>query len=128
MVRVRFHLGAGEHYRQWQIRHADGRVEYHDPDKVSLILMGCRLRNRRGTAQQIHDGEDKSPCAWVEASDFATTVPILDFAGSILEGRQVEYNPRVAPHWRDEAGRDIDGRRYAAVVSSGRRLAAGADA
>lgn len=127
MVRVRFHLGRGEHYRQWQVRHDDGRVEYLDPYKVSLILTGCRLRNRRGTAQAIHAGENKSPCAWVEADDCYPTVPITRF-WSGLDGRQIAFDPRVAPHWRDERGEDIDGRRYAAVVSSGRRLAAGMDA
>lgn len=127
MIRVRFHLGAGEHYRQWQIRHADGRVEYHDPDAVSLVMFDARLRNRRGTAERIHDGGNKSVCAWVEASDVMVTVPVTRF-WSGLDGRQIAFDPRVTPHWRDESGTDIDGRRYRAVVSSGRRLAACADA
>lgn len=126
MVRVRFHLGAGEHHRQWQVRHADGRVEYHDPDAVSLVMLGCRLRNQRGTAQRIHDGDNKSVCAWVEADDVVVTVPVTRFWPG-LDGRQIAFDPRVAPHWRDEAGADIDGRQFEAVVSSGRRLAVGAD-
>ena len=125
MVRVRFHLGQGEHYRHWQVRHHDGRVEYHDPDKVSLVMLDCRLRNRRGTAQAIHAGENKSPCAWVEADDCIVQVPVRFWSG--LDGRQIAYNPRVAPHWRDEAGQDIDGRRYASVITSGRTMAAGMD-
>ena len=126
MVRVRFHLGAGEHYRQWQIRHDDGRVEYHHPDAVTMVMLRCRLRNRRGTAQKIYDGEHKEPCAWVEAEDVMVTRATTFWSG--LDGRQIAYDPRVAPHWRDEAGQDIDGRRYGMVVSSGRRMAAGADA
>lgn len=126
MVRVRFHLGAGEHYRQWQVRHDDGRVEYHDPDAVTLVMWGCRLRNRRGMAQRIHAGANKSVCAWVEADAVDVSKPVRFWSG--LDGRQIAFDPRVAPHWRDERGRDIDNRRFAAVVSSGRRLAAGADA
>ena len=125
MTRVRFHLGQGEHYRHWQVIRHDGTVEYHDPDKVSLVLLDCRLRNWRGTAQRIHDGENKSPCAWVCCDDAIATIPVTFWPG--LDGRQIAYNPRVAPHWRDEAGGDIDGRRYGSVVTSGRRLAVGVD-
>jgi hypothetical protein len=125
-VRVRFHLGAGEHYQHWQIRHPDGRVEYHHPDQVSLVMMGCRLRNQRHAAARIHAGSNKSVCAWVEAEDCYPVTPITRF-WSGLDGRQIAYDPQVAPHWRDEAGQDIDGREFAAIVTSGRRLAAGAD-
>jgi hypothetical protein len=121
MVRVRFHLGRGKHYRQWQIRHADGRVEYHDPDAVSLCMHGCRLRNQRGTARRIHGGDDKKVCAWVEADSVQVGRHITVGPG----WRQITFNPRVAPHWRDERGGDIDGWQFAAVVSRGRNLVAG---
>jgi hypothetical protein len=124
MVRVRFHLGKGEHYQHWQVRWPDGRREYHKPDEVSLIMFGCRLRNHRRTAQRIHAGEHKKVCAWVEAEQVHVCEPIARFWPG-LDGRGIAFNPRVAPHWADEAGRDIDGSRYEAVLSSGRRLAVG---
>lgn len=123
MVRVRFHLGAGENYGKWQIRHADGRVEYHSPDTTYLRMYGCRLRNRRGTAQAIHAGENKSPCAWVEAE----RVSVQTSDGSWPYGRsavEVQYNPKVAPHWRDLHGRNIDGERFATILTSRRALLA----
>lgn len=127
MVRVRFHLGAGEHHRQWQIRHDDGRVEYHDPDAVTLVMLGCRLRNQRRTSQRIFEGDNKSVCAWVEAQDVVVTAPVTRFWPG-LDGRGIAFDPRIAPHWRDESGADIDGCRYEAVVTSGRRMAVGASA
>ena len=126
MVKLRFHLGAGEHFRQWQVRHDDGRVEYHDPASVVIRLDGCRLHNQRGTAERIHDGENKRPCAWVEAESITVCNPTGVYHPR-LSSRWVGFNPRTAPHWTDAHGGDLDGAEFATVVTDGRDLLAWAN-
>lgn len=122
MIRVRFHLGRGKHYQHWQIRHPDGRVEYADPGKVCLYLGGCRLRNHRSTAKRIHAGADKKVCAWVDAR-YASILPIhAGESAARLPGESLAFNPRVAPHWTDSEGRDIDGMEYDSIATIGRSL------
>lgn len=116
-VRVRFHLGAGEHYQHWQIRLADGRVEYIDPDHADIVMFGCRLRNQRHAAARIHAGENKAVCAWVECESVSVFPPQYGQPGD-----WVGFNPRVAPHWRDASGADLDGQRFASITSQGRHL------
>jgi hypothetical protein len=112
--RVRFHLGAGEHCGHWQIRTGE-RVEYVDPCEASLELRGCRLVNRPGLAKRIHDGANKTPCAWIEC-DSVLTRPCETQAGE-----PVQFNPRVAPHWLYR-GRRADGMEFAVLKTSGRNV------
>jgi hypothetical protein len=118
MYRVRFHLGAGEHFMHWQVRHPDGRVTYHDPNGESLLLYGCRLRNQRKTAEKIKAGANKTVCAWVEADAVSLHPGVPAAVGGVV----VEFNPRVAPYWRDSLGHDIDGHRYRCIATSGRHM------
>lgn len=119
MVRVRFHLAAGKHHCHWQVRHDDGRVEYFDPAATGLRMVGCRLTNQRGTAQRIYDGDHKSPCAWVEAQRVYQHTPN---AWDKPFGEWVGFNPRVAPHWRNDEGDNLDGREFAVITTEGRSL------
>lgn len=121
MVRLRFHLGAGPNCGKWQLRSDDGSVRYFDPATTNLRLIGCRLRNQKHSAQQIHDGANKHPCAWVEAQWVYTFTPTGD---DMPCGEWVGFNPRVAPHWRDASGSDIDGREYSEITTDGRELVA----
>jgi hypothetical protein len=125
--KVRFHLGKGPHFRQWQVKSPDGTVTYHDPDTTSLVMWDCRLLNHRKTAERIHAGENKTVCAWVSC-DQVVTFPRFRLWEPI-EQRRLAYDPRVAPHWRmaGPAGRDVDGKQFHAVVSEGRSLYAGLD-
>lgn len=121
MVRLRFHLGAGPNYGKWQLRRADGSVQYYDPATTHLRLIGCRLRNRRHSARQIHAGANKHPCAWVEAAWCYLFTPTGD---DMPCGEWIAFNPRVAPHWRDAYGNDIDGREFGTITTTGRTLLA----
>lgn len=117
-MKVRFHLGGGENFMKWQVR--DGRrVEYHDPDKVSLTLRGCRLRNAPGVAKRIHGGANKSVCAWIECESVEVSPRRRRRVGA-----GVYFNPRVAPHWRDANGRNIDGARAREMRTAGRSVVA----
>jgi hypothetical protein len=112
---VRFHLGKGENHGKWQVKSMAG-VRYYDPATVSLTLLDCQLRNQRGTAQKIFDGANKDVCAWVDCNDL-----LVDGATEV-HGVPVSYNPRVAPHWRNGAGENIDGKRIGLLRSNGRQL------
>jgi hypothetical protein len=117
MIRVRFHLGAGKHFMQWQVTHHDGSVTYHDPNYTTLTIWQGRLRNQRGTAERIHDGANKTVCAWIEAE----RVDVDPGLSSVMGGTQVAYNPRVAPHWLLN-GQNADGRRFPLLTTAGNRV------
>lgn len=115
MVRVRFHLAKGENYQKWQIVQGKS-VLYFDPETVRLLMMNCRLRNRRGTADKIYAGADKTVCAWVECD-------ALLMANIVKAGRQLQYNPRKCPHWTSpETESNLDGIFFPIIVSRGRDL------
>lgn len=99
--KVRFHLGLGSHYRHWQVVGPKG-VEYYDPQENSLTLLDCKLRNHSGVARKIHDGANKSVCAWVDCAEV--------FVSGVCNppGLPLFYDPRVAPHWRNLGGDNID--------------------
>lgn len=113
---VRFHLGAGKNYQHWQVKSLAG-VQYHDPSKVSLTMLDCQLRNQPGVAKRIHGGGNKSVCAWIDCNDV-----IVGYRDKKPGGREVFYNPKVAPNWRDSAGKNVDGLRLESLVTSGRRV------
>lgn len=92
---VRFHLARGEHYRHWQVKRGS-EVHYYDPSLYSLILWGCRLQNHVKTAQKIHDGANKSVCAWVECEMVEVHT---DYPQEVIAAGEITYNPRVTPHW-----------------------------
>ncbi|NDB24861.1 MAG: hypothetical protein EB021_05365 [Gammaproteobacteria bacterium] len=57
--KVRFHLGAGEHYRQWQVR-VGKKTYYYDPDQVCILMKNCKLKNRPHVANKIYQGANKT--------------------------------------------------------------------
>lgn len=57
MLTIRFHLASGKHFRHWQVKGV-GQVRYYDPASVSLLMRGCRLHNRRASADKINRGGD----------------------------------------------------------------------
>ena len=111
MTKVRFHLASGENYMKWQVRTGD-TVTYYDPHEVSLHMIGCKLRNQRGTAERILAGENKTVCAWVECKSVTAHPPDTgDTVGDIKTA--VSYNPRKFPHWFDKLSlEDIDNKEY----------------
>ena len=119
MLKVRFHLAKGKNYQKWQVR--KGRaVCYYDPTKVNLLMRDCRLVNRRGTAEKIFAGEDKTVCAWVECEQVLVGVCAADQYDA---GQQLIYNPRWQPFWTSsEDGVNLDGERFPVILSQGRSL------
>lgn len=113
-TRVRFHLGAGKHFMHWQIRYPNGDIQYVDPSEHNMLLHGCQLKNRKGTAKRIHEGGEKVVCAWVEC-DWIQMV----FWSS--KGTPLTYNPRVRPNWMC-MGENVDNARYQRIQTIGKNL------
>lgn len=115
-IKVRFNLGRGKNYMKWKVEYGK-TSEYYSPDEYNLFLYGCQLKNSRKTADKIHQGANKSVCAWV-------------LCDTILLGKNIElpeattrltYNPRVQPNWL--AGEAVaDDQRFEQIWSDGRKL------
>jgi len=117
MNKVRFHLATGENYMKWQVRSGDS-ITYYDPHEVSLHMTGCRLRNQRGTAEKILNGENKTVCAWVECE----SVQVLPPSPAKSPINPVRYNPRKFPHWFNLALEDIDNHTFEALATDSRLI------
>ena len=124
MFKVRFHLGAGEHYKHWQIRTPrkgqSDLVEYEDPSKVQLELVKCTLRSKTGVAKKVLSSQVRDVCGWVECKHIITTYldPIT------VEGlSRVTYDPKINPYWKIEGDSDnYETMLVAELVTSGNRL------
>ena len=111
--KVRFNLSRGENYMKWQIMYNDGRVEYHHPAEVQIIMTGCTLKNRRTVAEKIYTGATtKVVCAWVTCNvlELRTENFIKD------NDLRIRYNPRKHPYWEME-GENLDGKNYEKIFS-----------
>ena len=102
---------------KWQIK-GDG-VEYADPDSASLWITEGILKNVAKTAAKIFEGENKTVCAWIECKNVKVIAP--DHHPD-QEWEPIYYNPRIAPHWRDAEGKNIDKQMYRAILSCGKNL------
>lgn len=92
--KIRFNLGRGENYLKWKVTSPNGDVNYYEPNNVCLHMENCKLVNQQGTAKKIHDGANKTVCAWIECEAIAIFEPL-----NIAEGIKVSFNPRVQPNW-----------------------------
>ena len=109
--KVRFNLGAGKHYRQWQVR-VGKETQYYDPDQFCIMMKWCKLKNRPAIAKKIHSGASRTVCAWIECEELwvCRRSPASDELVKELAS-QITYNPRVAPNWV-ESDRNVDGNSY----------------
>jgi hypothetical protein len=105
-IKVRFNLGKGKNYMKWKIQYPDGKIEYHSPTEVQLLMHECVLKNYKTVSQKIFEGGEKVVCAWVLCKSLAISKD--DFIQVGLIGERVRYNPRVTPHWMLN-GENVDG-------------------
>jgi len=96
-IKVRFNLGRGKNYMKWKIQYPDGKIEYHSPTEVQLLMHDCVLKNYKTVSQKIFEGGEKVVCAWVLCKSLA--IKKSDFIQVDLIGERVRYNPRVTPNW-----------------------------
>ena len=101
--KIRYHLGRGENYMKWRVEDVTTKtVDFYDTDGFSMLAVGVKLHNQPATADKIHNGANKTVCAWIMASK-VTFNPARQ-----PKGIQVSYNPRVSPNWRDQEGNNVD--------------------
>lgn len=120
---VRFHLGAGENHRKWQVKVLNGRkkvrVYYLDPTQHRLELRGCRLVNKVHKARKVHKAGVKDVSGWIRCDEVLTS-------DAPVEGlEKVFYNPIKDVHWRregDEGQYEWDETEYATLVTEGRQV------
>lgn len=93
--KIRFNLGRGENYLKWKVTSPNGDVNYYEPNNVCLYMDNCKLVNQQGTAKKIHDGANKTVCAWIESETVIIFEPLIMPKNS----SKVSYNPRVQPNW-----------------------------
>ena len=115
-TKVRFHLGAGEHYKHWKIEYPNGDYQFIDPEKQNMVLYNCQLHNRKGTATRINSGGEKVVCAWVWCESISMWF-MTD------KGIEVYYNPRVYPHWMCN-GENADNWKFDKLQTVGDKLIA----
>jgi hypothetical protein len=113
-TKVRFHLGAGEHFKHWKIEYPNGDYQFINPAEQNMVLHGCQLHNRKGTAASIHAGGEKVVCAWVWCDE----VRMYSLTST---GIPVTYNPRVYPHWMYE-GINADNMTFDRLQTVGNKL------
>jgi hypothetical protein len=98
--KIRFNLGRGENYLKWKVTSPNGDVNYYEPNDVCLHMENCKLVNQQGTAKKIHDGANKTVCAWIESETVTIFEPLKDTLNLIPKnGTKVSFNPRVQPNW-----------------------------
>ena len=119
--KVRFNLGRGENFMKWKVTSPEGDVNYYDPDYNTIIMSGCKLRNSPATAQKIHDGANKTVCAWIDADH--VKVEVNDFQLLWNVDKELRFNPREQPHWVYVGDLpSLDNKQIDLIVSQGRRL------
>jgi hypothetical protein len=116
-IKVRFNLSRGVNYLKWKIEYPDGNVMYYHPTGVQLVMGECTLKNYKKTAEKIHNGANKSVCAWVLCKTLD-----LKFDNFITDNTtQIKYNPRVQPNWMVN-GEVSDGKKLDSIHSIGYSL------
>lgn len=116
-IKVRFNLSRGENYLKWKVEYPDGKVMYYYPTGTQLVMGDCTLKNYKKTAEKIHNGANKSVCAWVLCKTLE-----LKFDNFIQdETTQVRYNPKVRPNWIVN-GEMSDGKKFDSIHSIGYSL------
>jgi hypothetical protein len=113
-IKVRFNLGRGKNYMKWKIQHPDGKIEYHSPTEVQLLMHDCILKNYKSVSQPPSPRGNKTVCAWVLCKSLA--IKKSDFIQADLDGERIRYNPRVTPNWILD-GENVDGMSVDKLVS-----------
>lgn len=115
LYKIRFHLGKGENYKKWQVKH-DKNIAYYDPENFSITMINCRLRNHKKTAKKIFAGANKTVCAWLECEEI-----IISENNFFESSKEIRYNPKVAPHWL-ENNENADNKKYQMLQTNKRKI------
>jgi len=106
---------------KWQVKNVKTEyTEYIEPEKFSIVMHGCKLRNHKSTAQKINDGANKTVCAWIECETLH--ISARNIPSSPIDW-ELRYNPRVKPWWTDGMGDgDYDNQEFDCLWTEGRKV------
>ena len=123
MYKVRFHLGAGKHFKHWQIRSECG-VSYYWPIEVQLFLFNCVLKSNKKKAYKVYAEQVRDVCGWVECDNVKVEDMTFAYEPITVEGLpRITYDPKVTPYWKVEGDSDnYEMLRVQRVVSNGNKL------
>ena len=129
MYKVRFHLGRGKNFMKWQVTSnlntGDGTgakhiVSYINPQENQLAMLGCKLSLQPTAAQKIHDGANKTVCAWIECE--AVQVLEVNRIKPNEQDYRIKFNPRQSPNWTDGYNNVVSGNEYEILFTNDRTL------
>ena len=129
MYKVRFHLGRGKNFMKWQVTSnlntGDGTgakhvVSYVNPQENQLAMLGCKLSLQPTAAQKIHDGANKTVCAWIECE--AVQVLEVNRLKPNEQDYRIKFNPRQSPNWTDGYNNIVSGNEYEILFTNDRTL------
>jgi len=129
MYKVRFHLGRGKNFMKWQVTSnlntGDGTgakhvVSYINPQNNQLAMLGCKLSLQPTAAKKIHDGANKTVCAWIECE--AVQVLEVNRLKPNEQDYRIKFNPRQSPNWTDGYNNIVSGNEYEILFTNDRTL------
>ena len=129
MYKVRFHLGRGKNFMKWQVTSnlntGDGTgakhvVSYVNPQENQLAMLGCKLSLQPTAAQKIHDGANKTVCAWIECE--AVQVLEVNRIKPNEQDYRIKFNPRQSPNWTDGYNNVVSGNEYEILFTNDRTI------
>jgi len=124
MFSVRFHLGRGLNYKQWQIKdlvNKDVQIEYVDPYRYQLVLVDCELICNENKARKVYAAGVKDVCGWIKCRDLYVSDPDLHHLPDVDSLPHLKFNPIVDPNWRVEGMYgNYNGKKFDSIITSGR--------
>ena len=129
MYKVRFHLGRGKNFMKWQVTSnlntGDGTgakhvVSYVNPQENQLAMLGCKLSLQPTAAKKIHDGANKTVCAWIECE--AVQILEVNRLKPNEQDYRIKFNPRQSPNWTDGYNNIVSGNEYEILFTNDRTI------
>ena len=106
----------------WQINDSlQETIQYYAPNEVQLVMLDCKLVNRKATALRINQGADKQVCAWVECDKLNVLKTNWTLSESIV--LPIYYNPRKSVHWNGgDFFPNMDGMGFNSLLTIGKQI------
>ena len=83
-------------------------------------MLGCKLSLQPTAAKKIHDGANKTVCAWIECE--AVQVLEVNRLKPNEQDYRIKFNPRQSPNWTDGYNNIVSGNEYEILFTNDRTL------
>ena len=119
MFDVRFHLGAGQHYKFWQIKSSDSEPKYVTPFGKYILMTNCVLKNNRNKAEKIFESQKRDVCGFIRCEKYE----ILDVGIDVSGLQELMFDPKIAPYWRKHNDPNAyDYLTYSTLITKGKKV------